>query len=237
MNNSEKFIMSLIEQGVFSVDDQGRIWRHKARYSRFNDYKPIKTRRAESINSGYCEIHLSYKGHKYRAKAHRIVWIYFHGDIDNNLTINHKNFVRTDNRSKNLELVTAKENIQHAADNLPWGAKPGEGHHNSKLTEQDVINLRNEFSSGNISMNKLAQKFEVSAGQIRRIVTGKRWKYLTGGKSLSTKYGAAKLTEDEVVEIREKYASGETIDNLITNYSISRTAITRIVKRESWKHI
>lgn len=43
-------------------------------------------------------------------RAHRIAWVYMHGEIDNRLQIDHINGVRDDNRICNLRVVTAKEN-------------------------------------------------------------------------------------------------------------------------------
>jgi len=42
--------------------------------------------------------------------AHRLVWIYHYGSIDQNLQIDHINGIKDDNNIKNLRLVTAQEN-------------------------------------------------------------------------------------------------------------------------------
>jgi hypothetical protein len=42
--------------------------------------------------------------------AHRIMWIYHYGSIDENLQIDHINGVKDDNRIENLRLVTAQQN-------------------------------------------------------------------------------------------------------------------------------
>jgi len=43
-------------------------------------------------------------------KAHRLIWIYHHGSIDDNLQIDHINGIRHDNRIENLRLVTNQQN-------------------------------------------------------------------------------------------------------------------------------
>ncbi|ORM55966.1 hypothetical protein HA41_00600 [Pantoea conspicua] len=58
------------------------------------------------------------KGHGYwlihidgvQCRAHRLAWIYMHGDIDPALQIDHLNHNRADNRIENLRLVANEEN-------------------------------------------------------------------------------------------------------------------------------
>lgn len=49
--------------------------------------------------------------------------------------------------------------------------------------------------------------------------------------------GRAKLTEDLVREIRERYALGASVTALIDTYGLSRVAIENVVKYRSWRHV
>lgn len=60
-------------------------------------------------------------------KAHRIAWLMGTGEDAGGLQINHINSDRSDNRLKNLELVTTRQNMQHSSEfgainnDLPMG--------------------------------------------------------------------------------------------------------------------
>ena len=47
--------------------------------------------------------------------VHRLVWISFNGTIPEGLQVNHINEIKTDNRLENLNLMTAKENMNYGS--------------------------------------------------------------------------------------------------------------------------
>jgi len=47
----------------------------------------------------------------------------------------------------------------------------------------------------------------------------------------------AKVTEDQVREIRKRRKSGESAKNLCCSYGLSRSNINRIINRDIWKHV
>jgi hypothetical protein len=49
--------------------------------------------------------------------------------------------------------------------------------------------------------------------------------------------GRARLTEEMVREIREKYALGATVTALIDAYGVSRVAVENVVTHRSWRHV
>lgn len=60
---------------------------------------------------------------------------------------------------------------------------------------------------------------------------------VTAGLFRGERNGQAKLSEQDVVAIRERAASGEHPAELAKEHGVSVTAIRRVVARESWGHV
>ncbi len=106
--------------------------------------------------------------------AHRVIWVYFKGDIPENIEINHKNGIKTDNKIENLELMTSSQNKKHA---FKMGLfKPAKGikHYRAKLSDKDVLNIRELLKSGQYNQRQIATLYNVKPNHISRIKNGKR---------------------------------------------------------------
>lgn len=75
--------------------------------------RPIKTRAG---SDHYVRFSPCKNGRYAKVAVHRAMWEAFVGPIPDGMEINHKNLDRADNRLENLELLTHRENIQHAID-------------------------------------------------------------------------------------------------------------------------
>jgi hypothetical protein len=62
-------------------------------------------------------------------------------------------------------------------------------------------------------------------------------KFEHGTTGRGEKGGMAKLTDRQVLEIRELRSKGETEKNVSKIFNVSRSQISRITKRENWSHI
>lgn len=175
----EQKVFEFIERGILSVDSDGRIWRHKLAKNHHSGYISLDVpQRAEYYSIGYLEIHLRLEGKGYRAKAHRIVWQYFNGDIPDGLEINHKDGIRDNNRPDNLEVVSQRENTNHAYRTGLAHGRPGTTHHNAKVTPKIVNKIRKLYAKGRLSQSKIGKMFNLSQGQVGKIIRGERWKIL-----------------------------------------------------------
>jgi len=81
-------------------------------------------------------------------KAHRLIWIYHNGDIQQDLQIDHINGIRDDNCISNLRLVTHQENnFNTNAKGYYWNKK------DNKYTAQIVINGESKYLGQFINKN------------------------------------------------------------------------------------
>jgi hypothetical protein len=93
------------------------------------DYRSLKT----TLDSKHYLAVAFCRDAKYTKKrAHRVVWEAFNGPIPDRLEVNHKNLDRADNRLENLELMTHRDNLNHAhaiyaveRTHLPKGQRSG----------------------------------------------------------------------------------------------------------------
>jgi DNA-binding NarL/FixJ family response regulator len=87
----------------------------------------------------------------------------------------HRNDDPMDNRPENLYWGTPKQNM---ADRAANGNMPvGEGHKSSKLTAQQVTEIRQRVANGE-TQHALARELGISQGHISDLVNRKRWSSL-----------------------------------------------------------
>lgn len=125
---------------------------------------------------GYLRVNL-YKERKYKhLSVHRLVYAAFCGEIPDGYDVNHLNEVKTDNRLKNLNLMTSKQNANFGTRNERIG----------KSLSKPVIALDD---SGNVifkfSSTAEAGRNGFGQGDISKCCRGKlkthrgyRWKYI-----------------------------------------------------------
>lgn len=170
MNHNDLFWMEFIKKGKIKADaETGKVFSCLS-----GEWQEI----GSLTELGYLRCNTYGRGRRRRVMAHRLVWIYFNGEIPDGKEINHKNGVHIDNRLCNLELVTHAENMRHAREILglvSFHHQSGENSYNHKLNFRWASQIRSEYSAGNISQRQLAQKHHLSQGTINLIVRGLRW--------------------------------------------------------------
>ncbi len=151
-----------------------------------------------------------------------------------------------DQRKKQSERMSGKNNYFYGM-RLTGKANGHYGHkmkphvkkellkHRAKLTPQQVQNIKRLYETGDYTQTKLSEMFEVSLTQIHKIVHGKRW---NGDKNNDAPLFKGRISKNQVIEIREKYDSGEYTQAALTKmFNLSAAQIHRIVKRKRWKNI
>lgn len=110
-------------------------------------------------------------------KAHRVSWVLHCGSIPENMHVLHT----CDNPScvnpKHLWLGTHQDNMRDRGQKGRNGFVEGESCHLSKLTENQVLEIR-RLKKGGKSNTFLSKQFGVTSTNIAEIVNGKTWRYL-----------------------------------------------------------
>lgn len=162
-------------EGWYSVSDKGNIRRDVGGSNVTFIGKILKP---ASDGQGYLMVTLSKEGkHKVRT-VHRMVAAAFLGARPLKLVINHKDGVKANNNLGNLEYVTSQQNVQHAYANRLQIGRAGEKHHGAKLTDKDVIAIREEYEVKGTSQVKLGEKYGVCFQSISLIVLRKTWRHI-----------------------------------------------------------
>lgn len=107
--------------------------------------------------------------------THRFSYMHHFGEIPEGMNVLHKCDVRNCVNPSHLFLGTIQDNMKDMATK---GKRKGVKHHMSKLTEKQVINIRKEYSKGDISLKKIAIKYDMCAQSIHDIILRKNWTHI-----------------------------------------------------------
>jgi DNA-binding transcriptional regulator YiaG len=110
--------------------------------------------------------------------VHRLVAEAFLGPCPEGKNVNHKDGNKFNNELSNLEYITPREQNKHAIINGLFVPVHGEKHFYSRLTELDVIWIRDMHERELLSMNKMAKALGVSSSTVAQVVKGKTWKHV-----------------------------------------------------------
>lgn len=112
--------------------------------------------------------------------AHRMSYELATGEAPGRLFVCHRCDTRLCVNPAHLFLGTLAENQADMAAKGRAVRRFGEATVAAKLTETQVLEIRQLFAEGSISKSELARRFGVSTTLIRLIVQGKRWPHLAG---------------------------------------------------------
>lgn len=159
--------------GRYEASENGLI--RSTDYKRTGNPKIIKPSKSKC---GYLKSMFLRDDGKYCTRpVHYMVSLAFFGQRPKGTEINHKNGEKTDNRPENLEYVTKSENVLHAYRNGLMTKKRGSLNGMSKLTEDDVSQIRayrEKFVGRYYGIKKLAEECGISEAQIKDIVNRRR---------------------------------------------------------------
>ena len=112
--------------------------------------------------------------------AHRVSWRLHHGPIPDGMKVLH----HCDNppcvNPEHLFLGSLKDNTQDMLEkgrhSLPIDHSQGEKNPGAKLTEKQVVEMRNRYSLGGVTQQQLADHYNVCNALVSFIITRKLWR-------------------------------------------------------------
>jgi len=168
-------------EGYYEVSNRGRVRSVDRDVNYVYGKRRVKGRvlKQETSNRGYKRVHVSANGVSKHLTVHREVSKAFIPNPEDKRTINHKNCDKTDNSVNNLEWATYSENHNHAHKNGLSNVPKGSKHHNSKLNESQVREIKKRLDTGDETQGEIAKDYPVTATSISTINTGKLWNHIS----------------------------------------------------------
>ena len=166
----------------YSASNLGRV-KSKKRYieqhSKFGNtfmrYIPEKYLSLKDIR-GYKNVGLSLNGKVKTEQLHRLILKTFYPcDNMDNLQVNHIDGSKENNNLENLEWVSASENMKHAH-KMGLISQKGTKNPSNKLTEQDVLDIRNKYKD--LSETNVAKIFNVTRSNVGCIRRRETWRHI-----------------------------------------------------------
>lgn len=167
------------KNAVDSTDLPGELWKRIPGYPKYEASSMGRIRRhyfkmiaGRITPDGYRRIQLPGRVGYFRPRiwhAHRLILLAFQGHSP--LEVHHKNAIRDDNRLENLEYTTQALNMSYRI--MPRGEKS----HKAKITEEDVIAIREAAMNGT-TLTALARQYNLTITNISRIFHRKIWRHV-----------------------------------------------------------
>lgn len=143
---------------------------------------------SRKCRNGYYLLRKRYDSQTYHFCEHRVIWYFYNGEFDESLTINHKDFDRTNNKIENLELVTLRENLKYTRDAGRNNVARAEDSGKALFSNKEVQALRYLHEHG-WSKKQLANMFDIKWGvTLNRILNGARYGSVTDAGDIVALY-------------------------------------------------
>ena len=172
LENGKKFFIHPVYK-KYAANEDGEIMNIRLR----------KARKGYLANSGYLFFTIYLEKNRNKSYFfHRFVYECFYGLIEKNKQINHINSNRVDNRIKNLEVVTASENMTKSAKNRFFGIY----FNNPKSVV--AVNLFTKKETNFKSLYSAGKMLGINPGQVKMICDGQKYCKTATSKINGQKY-------------------------------------------------
>ena len=232
-------------EGLYKISNLGRVL-----YLKRNNPN-VKVKNYNRIlnpflnHDGYYTVNLLKDGKGKTGYIARLVAEAFIPNPNDLLEVNHKNLIKTNNFSNNLEWVTRQENMDHF---YKYGKrKTRKNGSPQKLNKEDVKNIRNNYFELKISQKEISKNYKINQATISDIINNKIWNYPECDPRSPeeiydmSKYRRSKLTQKDVREILYlasiRNQNTFTFKELAKKFNVSENHIYQIVNGNTWKSI
>ena len=175
LENGKKFFIHPVYK-KYAANEDGEIMNIRLR----------KARKGYLINNGYLRCSIITEENKTKNYlSHRFVFECFFGLIEKNKQINHINFIRNDNRIKNLEIVSPSENNKKSTVNKNYTfLKDIRKKPKSVLATNLITKKETKFES----LYSAGKMLGINPGQVKMISDGKKYYKTSTSKINGQKY-------------------------------------------------
>lgn len=152
-------------EGLYEISNHGRVW--STRHNRLLSPTPVRNgHRRIRLSNGTTERHIY---------VHRLVLEAFVGPCPDGMECCHNDGDPDNNFVGNLRWDTRRANL---LDRYRHGGMPdrrGEGCPTSKLTTEQVVQIRKEYKRGGVTMTELGKRYGVCNQMVSRIINRQSW--------------------------------------------------------------
>jgi hypothetical protein len=187
---------------------------------------------------GKLRVFIRNEGVQHTCQVHRLVLEAFVGPCPEGLQACHYDDNSANNTLENLRWDTKEANLLDGIRN--GRIRKGEDNGASVLTEEQVLEIRQRCHNGETD-KAIALSLGTSISCITAVRRGRNWKHI-GGQTIcrpnrGETHTMAKLTEKDVLYIRQKHLEGARINDLARQFRMHRKSISAIVHKSAWPHI
>ena len=175
LENGKKFFIHPVYK-KYAANEDGEIMNIRLR----------KARKGNLINNGYLQCGIITEENKTKKYySHRFVFECFFGLIEKNKQINHINFIRNDNRIKNLEIVSPSENNKKSTVNKNYTFLKDI---RKKPKSVLAVNLFTKKETNFNSLYSAGKMLGINPGQVKMICDGQKYRKTATSKINGQKY-------------------------------------------------
>lgn len=211
---------------------------------------------------GYGKIARTENGKRKHYGAHQFSYLLFKGPIIDGLFVCHNCAPNRDNPAcvnpNHLWLGNASENIKDAVKKgtykPPKWDRNGSRNPAAKLTEEKVREMRAKYATGLYTQKRLGAEYGINQRTACQILRGEKWqtvenpypqpldnqaiREMLSAAHQGEKGSRTKVSEAQVLEMREKHKAGMKIFEIAKLYPIlSMSGVGQIIRKKSWAHL